>query len=49
VIRATSLSDDSTPARISRMAADAQVFGYVWTENVVAKVLWHASVAGAAP
>lgn len=26
VVRATALSDDSTPARISRMAADAQVW-----------------------
>lgn len=25
VVRATALSDDSTPARISKMAADAQV------------------------
>ena len=31
VIRATALSDDSTPARISRMAADAQVLGRGWT------------------
>ena len=48
VIRATALSDDSTPARISRMAADAQVLGCVWVELVDVKSPWHAHVASAA-
>jgi hypothetical protein len=47
VIRATALSDDSTPARISRMAADAQVPRCMWTQNsgIECCGMWHALVA----